>query len=162
MTEEDGLPRLPTVDNDLENVTRSVNEVLDKIVSLPVGELMQEIRKLVASTQAIVASPDVAEALRAFNSTMNSTDRLMSDIGTQAGPLIASLRRVGDSTDATVKRADTLLASMNSSYGRDSQIRGEMQDLLKQLQETAKSVKYLASYLEQHPEALVRGKAGNP
>jgi hypothetical protein len=32
--------------------------------------------------------------------------------------------------------------------------------LLKQLQDTARSVRVLASYLEQHPDSLIVGKSG--
>jgi paraquat-inducible protein B len=156
----DTYPKLPTVESDFENMTRSVNQALDKIVSLPLGDLLQDLRKLVGSAQTIVASPEVAESLHSLNATLISTQQLLGDLQTQSGPLIASLRRVSDSAEATVKRTDTVIASMNAGYGRDSQVRADLADLLKQLQETAKSARYLTNYLEQHPEAVLRGKAG--
>jgi paraquat-inducible protein B len=57
-----------------------------------------------------------------------------------------------------LKRLDGTLVSINAGYGRDSQVRGELSELLRQFQEAAKSVRLLANYLEQHPEALLRGK----
>jgi paraquat-inducible protein B len=52
-----------------------------------------------------------------------------------------------------------VLRSLGNSYGSDSQIRGELSSLLKQLRDAARSVRTLADYLEQHPDSLVRGKA---
>jgi paraquat-inducible protein B len=64
--------------------------------------------------------------------------------------------------DDTLKQLDATLASATSGYGGESQVRTEIVDLLRQLQETAKSVKLLTDYLEQHPESLLRGKGGAP
>jgi paraquat-inducible protein B len=114
------VPKIPTVPTDLETVTRSVTQVLDRLAALPLEDTVKDARAL-----------------------------------------LASLRGAGDSADATMKRVDSTLASLNASYGRDSQVRSETIDLLRQLQETAKSVRLLANFLEQHPEALMRGKAGS-
>jgi paraquat-inducible protein B len=114
------VPKIPTIPTDLETVTRSVTQILDRLAALPLEDTVGDVRAL-----------------------------------------LASLRGAGDSADATMKRVDSALASLNASYGRDSQVRSETVDLLRQLQETAKSVRLLANFLEQHPEALMRGKAGS-
>jgi paraquat-inducible protein B len=44
--------------------------------------------------------------------------------------------------------------------GADSQIRYDLTQLMKELTEAARSIRLLASYLERHPDALIRGKAG--
>jgi len=156
----DTYPKLPTMPTQLANVTRSVDRVLEKLADLPLDDLLQEIRKLIVVAQSVVGGPEVTQSLKSLEATLGATERITRDVQQQAAPLVANLRRVSESADIAVKRADTTLASMNSGYGRDSQVRSDLADLLKQLQETARSIRWLASYLEQHPEAVVRGKAG--
>jgi paraquat-inducible protein B len=125
-------PQLPTVPTQMESLTRSVSQTLDKIAALPIDDIAKEARV-----------------------TIEAAQQLLRDTNAQTGPLLASLK---DTSTA----ADALLKSMGNSYGADSQVRGELSGLLRQLQDTARSVKVLASYLEQHPESLVRGKAAPP
>jgi len=155
----DGYPKIPAVPTELENVTRSVHDALDKLAQLPLEELLKDARKLIGSAQTVVGNPELAESIRGLNNTLASTARLMDEVQPQAGPLLASLRKVSDSADMTAKRADETLASLNASYGQNSRVRSDISELLRQLQDTSRSVKWLASYLEQHPEALLRGKS---
>jgi hypothetical protein len=50
--------------------------------------------------------------------------------------------------------ANTVLTSVGTGCGSNLQLRGELSDLLRQLQETARSVPVVASYLERHPDSL--------
>ena len=154
----DTYPKLPTMPNTLENIERSLGKTLDRIASLPLDELVQDIRKVLGSVLALTDSSELKDSIRSLNNTLASTETLMQNANSQVGPLIVSLRRASDSADAAMKQADGLLASANAGYGRDSKVRGDLTELLRQLQDAAKSVRNLASYLEQHPESLLRGK----
>jgi len=125
----DPYPTLPTVPMDMENITRSVSQVLDKIAALPLDQVVSDV-----------------------HGTLGEAQTLLRNANTRTGPLLTSLQE-------TSQAAQLVLKSLGNSYGSDSQVRGELADLLRQLQDTARSVKVLASYLEQHPESLVRGKA---
>ncbi|MGE5200574.1 MAG: intermembrane transport protein PqiB [Acidobacteriota bacterium] len=124
-------PKFPTVPATMESITRSVNRTLDKLASLPLEDVVQDLRK-----------------------TLDAAQQLMRNTDARSGPLMMSLRQ-------TSEDADTALKSMTAGYGRDSQLRGELAELLRQLNETLKSVSSLANYIQQHPDAFVRGK-GTP
>jgi paraquat-inducible protein B len=49
---------------------------------------------------------------------------------------------------------------MDTGYGSNSQVRRDLTDLIRQLQDTARSIRLLADFVERHPEAMIRGKAG--
>jgi paraquat-inducible protein B len=151
-------PTLPTVASNLDALTRSGTELLAKLARLPLEEIAQDLRGVLGDARDVVASPELAASLRALNQTLAAAERLVTDAHAQSGPLLANLRRASEALDVTLKKADGAVASFNAGYGRDSQIRGELSELLRQLQESAKSVRLLATYLEQHPEALLRGK----
>jgi paraquat-inducible protein B len=60
----------------------------------------------------------------------------------------------------TLRNADAALKSVNSLAGVNSQLRNDTSALMSELTSTARSIRGLASYLERHPEALIRGKSG--
>jgi len=136
-------PKLPTVPNEMENITRSVTETLDRIATLPLDAMVKEIRDILASIQAVVGSPDVKEAVK------------------QSVPLLESLRKASDAASLTMRRADSAMGSMETGYGDNSQIRRNLADLTRTLQDTARSIRQLADFVERHPEALIRGKAAS-
>jgi paraquat-inducible protein B len=136
-------PMLPTVPNEMENITRSVTETLDRIATLPLDAMVKEMRDLLVSVQAVVGSPDVKEAVK------------------RTVPLLESLRQASDAAAVTIRRADSAMGSMETGYGDNSQIRRNLADLTRQLQDTARSIRLLADFVERHPEALIRGKAGS-
>lgn len=128
----DTYPKLPTVPGEMAGLTRSLNQVLDKVAALPVEDVVWDLRK-----------------------TLGAASQLMQDANVRLGPLITSLRQTSDAAEAGLK-------SLNAAYGRDSQTRNDIADLLKQLQGTARSAKLLVDYLERHPEAVIRGRSGSP
>jgi paraquat-inducible protein B len=75
-------------------------------------------------------------------------------------PLLQSLRQASDAANLTIRRADTTLGSMDTGYGGNSQVRRDLTDLIRQLQDTARSIRQLTDFVERHPEAMIRGKAG--
>lgn len=127
----DGYPKIPTVPGEMAGLTRSLGQVLDKVAGLPLEDVVGDVRK-----------------------TLGTASQLMQDANVRLGPLITSLRQTSDAAEAGMK-------SLNAAYGRDSQMRVDIADLLKQLQGTARSTKQLADYLERHPESLIRGRSGS-
>src|SRR5262249_27467666 len=129
---DDGMVQLPTVPSAMEDLQRSVGLILDKISAMPLDQLTGDLRKALGAAQ-----------------------QLLQDTDTRSATLITSLHQ-------TSEVADTVLKSIGSGYGGNSPIRGELSDVLKELQATARSIRVLASYLEQHPNSLIVGKAGGP
>jgi len=155
-------PKLPSLPNEMENITRSVSETLDKVAALPLDAVVQDVRTLLASLNGIAGSPELKATVKSANDTMVQAERLMRETSGQVGPLVTSLRKTSDAADAALRQVDSAVASMNSGYGRDSKLRGEMSEMLRQVEEMARSFRVLAAYLEQHPDALLRGKSGGP
>jgi paraquat-inducible protein B len=125
----DTYPLVPSVPTEMESLTRSVSQTLDKLASLPLEDIAQSARK-----------------------TLEAAQQLMTNANAQTTPLLVSLRQ-------TSTAADSVLKSMGAAYGSDSQIRSELVALLRQLQETLRSAQMLTTYLEQHPDSVIRGKS---
>ena len=137
-------PELPSVPSDLESLTVSLTDLLshmavlvDRVTKMPLEDLVQDTRSVLQSLKSLVSAPEIRDSVRALDKTLTDAD-------------------------ASLHQLDTLVASATTGYGGDSQVRRGMLDLLRQLQDTAKSVQLLADYVEQHPEALLRGKGAPP
>lgn len=129
MVQTDTYPLVPTVPAEMEGLTRSVTQTLDKLASLPLDDIALNARK-----------------------TLEAAQQLMSNANAQATPLLTSLRE-------TSAAADSVLKSMGSAYGGGSPMNEQLASLLTQLQETLRSAQMLTDYLEQHPDSVIRGKS---
>jgi len=105
-----GYVVLPTIPTSIEEITRSVNTVLDKVQEFPFGR-----------------------------------------IGADMTQTLANL-------DRTILQANDTLKSIDTLFANDSPMSRDLQDTLRELSDSARSLRVLADYLERHPEALLRGK----
>jgi paraquat-inducible protein B len=83
------------------------------------------------------------------------------------GDLLKNLNKTMTNLDATVAgargtltNADTLLNSANQLIEPNSVLDAELNNMLMQGGDAARSLRVLMDYLERHPEALIRGKTG--
>ena len=60
----------------------------------------------------------------------------------------------------TIARAGRTVSSIEGSYGRNSTIQRDLERAMDQFSDAARSIRVLADFLDRHPEALVRGRAG--
>ncbi len=149
----DVYPVLPTIPSEIEQLTRSVGDVLEKVSNLQLEELVSDLRATVQSAQKLVSSPEVTAAITYLNRSLESVESVLGKVDKEVGPLVESLRRTSQAAEAT-------LVSTESMVGENSQIRYDLSQLLQELTEAARSIRLLADYLEQNPSALLSGKGG--
>jgi paraquat-inducible protein B len=80
--------------------------------------------------------------------TLNTTSLLMQGLNSEVVPQAA----------ATLNAARTALDAAHSTLSPDSGLQQETAEAVRELTRTAASFRNLADYLQQHPEALLRGK----
>jgi paraquat-inducible protein B len=146
-----GNEELPTTaSNDLDQLTRSANQLLTKLAALPLAEVVEALRGTVESANRLVSSPEMTRSLHSLDRALANTDRLTHDADAQLGPLLRSLRESAQHADIALASADDMMRA-----GAD------LPKAIKELGNAARSMRILSDYLEQHPEALLRGKAGS-
>ncbi|MBV8771842.1 MAG: MCE family protein [Deltaproteobacteria bacterium] len=75
---------------------------------------------------------------------------------------LVSARTTLESMNTTLTDASTTLTNANGLVGPKSEQIQQIDETLQELRRAASSVRVLTDYLEQHPEALIRGKRGGP
>ncbi len=136
------LPVMPGAITDLE---QKVSGILAKLDNLPY--------------EAIGA--DLTKALASLDQTLKSADKAVNRIDAEVTPglrtTIEELRRTLSGAEGVLKNADATLVGPNAPAQQD------LRDALQEIARAARSLRILTDFLEQHPEALLRGKtAENP
>ena len=153
-------PEIPTIPSTMEEITSSVTGVLDRIAALPLEDLVAELRGTVNKADQLLSSSETRDTLTNLSSTLASAEALMQTLDKEVGPLVSSLRATSEAAGQAMDQAKTTLESAESLTGNNSQLRHDLNTLLEELTRMARSFRVLADYLETHPDALIRGKAG--
>jgi paraquat-inducible protein B len=73
--------------------------------------------------------------------------------------VLTSLRQASDTARTTLVQAEATLKTADGTIGPDSALRYDLARMIKELTDTARSLRSLADYIEQNPNALVFGKS---
>ncbi len=158
--EQEGAIVLPTLPSGLESITTSLGSILQKIQAVPIDDIMRHLNDSLAGIDGLTNGPETRAALRALSGTLAAVQELVRQADAGAGPALARLPQIAQGLETTVDRANRLLNSTEAGYGANSQVKRDLERLMDQLSDTARSVRLLADYLDQHPESLLRGRTG--
>jgi paraquat-inducible protein B len=148
MKEEDGIAVFPTVPTPMAEISDKFMQILDKLDKLPLDQIGNDLRDTVHGAKQIAESPEILQAIRNLNATLQETSLLVSDLRTSVTPEI----------NAVLAQARQSLANAEQMLNADSPLQVKMNTALQEISGAARSLRLLMNYLEQHPESLLRGK----
>ena len=125
-------PEIPTLPSSLQGMIANLNRILNK-----------------------VEQSDLEGTLTNLNALMVSTNSLMS-------VLERDVPGVTKEFDVTLQSANDTLKALKASASADGEIGNQLQDALREIGAAARSIRVMAEYLQRHPEAMLKGKSGNP
>jgi paraquat-inducible protein B len=173
---EKGYPEIPTIPSRTEEISKTLGQ-------LPLNELTQALLQAVRSIDRVVNAPGIARGMDSLNATLAEISGLARTIQREIGPLATNLKNISQSTQATLSRAQTsfqeaqlketmatvrsmmneaekTLGTARRNLSEGSPIMHDLEATLRDLAASARSIRATADYVEQHPEALIRGKRG--
>ncbi|HEY6982699.1 intermembrane transport protein PqiB [Reyranella sp.] len=139
-------------------ITRSAAELLSKINRIDFQAIGRSLSATLKGVDETVNGPQMRKTLASLEATMADLQNIARKLDTDASPALARLPDIANKLDSALAQANRLVTSMNSAYGSDSRFSREMDRLLPQLNETARSLRALTDLLARHPEALIRGR----
>ncbi len=155
---DDGLIVLPSVPGGLDSITSGLSEVSAKLGRLPLDDIAKNLNATLAGVSAVANGPELKSALNSMSSAVANVQDLVKKVDAGLTPTLKRLPEIAQSLQGTVDRANKLVGSVDTGYGGNSDFRRNMERLLVQVSDTARSVRLLADYLDAHPEALIRGR----
>jgi paraquat-inducible protein B len=142
------FPELPTIPAPLQIITARVNDLLSKIETVPIEQIGKDLGDTLQNVKQLSESKELLEAVQALNQTLQDARELAQNLNTNVAPAIT----------ATLDRAQQTLVSVEGTLGKDSPLQYELRLAIKELGESARSLRVLLEYLERHPDALIFGK----
>ena len=173
---ETGYPEVPTIRSPMQ-------ELLETVERLPLEDIAKSIQNALEGIEEVIHSPEVSESLKALKGTLQATEETMKQISQEIGPLAKNLegtlrdtrtllRNVDAKVDplasgmeatleaarGAIVEAEGTIRNLEGSVREDSPLVVELTRALAELADASRSLRLLADYLEQHPEAILRGK----
>jgi len=134
-------------------------EQVDGYAQLPSGsstdlaDILASVKSIVHHVDTVTAGPELGHAIKELDRTLTNLDHVTAEVEPQIKPLIDSLRETAEAAQRTMQAATNMLGTKASS-GTD------LPRLIRELTEAARSIRALTDYLDEHPEALLRGRKG--
>jgi paraquat-inducible protein B len=158
--EPDGTIVLPGLAGGFDNVLASVTEISQKLARVPFDQIGQNLDTALRGVAAIANGQELKQSLTSLTATMASVQDLVKKFDAGASPALKRLPEIAQTLQSTLDRTNKLIGSADAGYGGNSQVRRDLERVLEQVSDTARSVRLLADFLTQHPEALISGRSG--
>ena len=144
--------------------------------SMHFSKVFADIHKITESLSSLVENEETQNLSKELNKTLLAVQKMVAGIDGRIGPASDNLASIATSARLSMKNANKLIISLSEAIvplmnettvavGRvggaldeRSTLRVEFEELLESLTKAAKSFSELTSYIEQHPESLLRGK----
>lgn len=143
---------------------------------LPLGDMVEEVYRVVRNLGDLLDPERTEPTVKVLNETLAGLNDLIKQVSDTVQPItsegleaIAEGRALLQELPAILRNfeanSEKLLDSMTDTAQRvgnllnpESPMRGEVNQLVSEIRQTSRSIRLLIEYLEQHPEALLRGK----
>jgi paraquat-inducible protein B len=147
-------------------------KLADAMEKLDLNSLEKHLQSTLAGIDRFVNNPDLTASIRGLNETLQDARKLLARIDRQVDPLSNDLKKtvkdfgkLAVSVDAQVGGVaasfDKTMAAARGVLSENAPLIVDLQNTLQEISAMSRSIRQLSDYLDQHPEALIRGK-GNP
>jgi paraquat-inducible protein B len=125
-------PEVPTIPTPIEEITKGITKIMDKLEKLPIEQIGKDFR----------------ETLAHLNKSTEQLSKIMQNLDETIVPA---------ATD-TLERSQSTLIKLDRLLSAESPTGHELKRALAELADAARNISILADYLGRHPESIVFGK----
>ena len=127
------------------------DQLAARIQNLPLEEIATHLQRTSARIDTLVHDPALSQSLENMNRSLADIRQVAAVTRENAGPIAQSLRNAATSAESAAGRAQQL---MNTAPRQNY----DLGELIKELTRAAESVRALADYLQENPDALLKGR----
>ncbi len=139
-------------------LTTSATQLLSKLNSIDYQKLGQSLTSAAAGLDNTINGEQLKKTLAALEATMIDVRDIARKLDVEGTPALKRLPAIAQQLQDSLTQANKLFGSINAGYGDDSRFRRDLDRLLPQLTDAARSIRALADLLSRHPEALIKGR----
>ncbi len=143
-----------------EGINELVNSYDMRETVASFNKAILDMQKLVRSTNSLVASVNgkVDTVADSFTATMQDTRKLVNSIDSRIDSSASDLRETLTAVQASFEKASGLLTEAEKLIANNSDLRREIMMTLESVTDASRSMEELTDYLQQHPDAIIKGK----
>ncbi len=129
---ESNLPVFPTIPTPLEEISNTIFSIVKRLEKLPLEKMSEQLHQAIDSMTEI----------------MKQTELLTKNLNTTITPAVI----------ATLEQTEKTLATVENVLEDESPVKQDLGRVMDELSKALRSIRLLADYLEQNPDALIYGK----
>jgi len=141
-----------------DSIARSANELLSKINRIDFDRIGKSIEGAAAGLDNTINGPQLKASLASLDKALTAVQEFTRSLDKDAAPALKRLPAIAAELQDALTKTNRLMGSLNAGYGDDSRFRRDLDRLLPQLTDAARSIRALTDLLSRHPEALIQGR----
>lgn len=152
-----------------QSTTERLGNALEK---LDLEKLERHLESAMDGISKLVNDPNLAASFRGLKDTLRDAQKLVTKVDRQVDPLandtkktVKDFGKLARNLDGQVgglaTGMDKTMSSARGLLSEDSPLLVQLENTLQEISAMSRSIRQLTNYLDQHPEALIRGK-GKP
>jgi paraquat-inducible protein B len=153
---------IPTCPSTSERLAQALGD-------LDLKGIEQHLLSVLSSVDRLVSNPDLPVSIVALKDALQDARKLLTRVDRQVDPLadnvkqtVKGIGKLAGNVDAKVGGVatglDTTMSAAKGVLSQDSPLMVTLENTLQELSRMSRSIRQLTDYLDQHPEALIRGK----
>ena len=150
------VPALET--GGFDALTKSAAELLTKLNGIDYQKIGRSLTNAAVGLDNTINGEQLKKTLAALESTMLDVKDIAHRLDVDGTPALKRLPAIAQQLQDSLTQANKLFGSLNAGYGDDSRFRRDLDRLLPQLTDAARSIRALSDLLSRHPEALIKGR----
>ncbi|MGH0029895.1 MAG: MlaD family protein [Myxococcota bacterium] len=147
---------IPTIPTPFEMVTRSARRVLERLGELPLEEIVENLNETLEGAGKLLNADDTHQALAGLNAAVADLRGAIRRTDRRVGHVVERLDETLDNTNLALQEARGSLGALSE----ESELRYELNELLREATDAMRAMRVLAETLERNPESLLSGKGG--
>ena len=152
-----------------QSTTERLSNALAKLDLL---KLERHLESAMDGIAKLVNDPNLAASFRGLKDTLRDAQKLVTKVDRQVDPLANDTKKTVNDFGNLARNLDSKVGGVTTSLDKtmsaakgvlsqDSPLMVEMENTLHEISAMSRSIRQLTGYLDEHPEALIRGK-GKP
>jgi paraquat-inducible protein B len=143
-----------------DSIARSASELLSKINRIDFDRIGKSLEGAASGLDRTINGAQLKNTLASLEKAMGDVQDIARKLDQDGAPALKRLPAIASQLQDALTQANRLFGSLNAGYGDDSRFRRDLDRLLPQLTDAARSLRALTDLLSRHPEALIQGRAG--
>ena len=153
-----GYLQIPTVPSRVEQVAQTANDIFKKLQALDWDGLFDSISETMQGLRDLVAARETQDVTRQLNDTLESVRQLANRIDAKVDPLADSVGDLSKSMQASLAKIDATVVELQGVLDHESPLAYDVRHTLRELEAAARSIRELASSLDQDPSQVIFGR----